>query len=545
MADTALKLAETNSYILGPSPQLGLKEGLDLSNSSSIFERCIRDPAVRIKLQTVKPRTIEEREGGEGRLWHDWKFWTEPLGKTFSRSIYNNTVMGSYGNIDFDRSHAISATDNVRAELRRKPIAPKPTLLSILGASGDEPTLDYAQDRISSDSIDLIDNSRSIDKLRSSLILDQETGRRLYPHGSTLVFTQSGRGLDQSLPIERLKYQFDHVDQKKFGPPRAMFLEHRFLRASGHRMVLATCVFGDLAKKEVLVMQCAMASSMLARSSNDFTTGSLHPVSLEEMRGKPGIEQMLELALAAQKEQEREEELARSRRAQEQLAKEQHEGKKEAEKSDPLVVQENFEVLLRQAKEDRFSLITDRWNDHARWMKYVDSRTGKASLIKLQSYSEGPGMSAETVPKDGRRPAMAEEEAVRFVVEGKDGLNWTIKNNEFMAQENVTEEQKELIRRVVTTPIEGDHRQSLLQVISLFPYDNFVSSWRKNHFYAAELTNELLPLYKRTPTYQDGQNFLRDLLSHLQTEGGAITAASKAKVVQWFKDNKERYKITQ
>lgn len=487
----------------------GLKGTADFRTAAAFLNRFVTDPALRTNAERVQPLTTNEPEGRIYPAWNDWK-------GNFNRLFRLPTGLDE-GHTNLMINHA--------AKNVWQGIDPKAKFGDL--SDGE------ARNKITEGAIGYFE--KTIEKQGYSL--NESLSKSLY--GGQIPVFGSVEGGEQTKMLQSVAtpsqsdraFGIEHV--------KAVIVSGDRIDANGHRVVLATFVYGQ--PGSMYFLQNAVATSATSRSTG-YNVGESMAYDEKEFRktaiGK-GFGKSVEAELNQMILRRREADRLRGVEQEQQRRKAALEAaQKQAEMEDAAVQRDNLREMTAKAKPDRLSKISDRWKKEAYRMLYTDPDTKVSSLVTYGNYSDTDTPSFNALPTDGRQEPEAN---YLIIVEGPGGRKIKIDLATFEDQKT-TPADRRLMQEFIVSPIAGREQDSLLKVLNLFPYDNFISSWRTDHYYKGELLRELLPLYNRTSDYEKAQSFLNELFQKLR-RAKAITSDSKDEIVEWFDDHKAMFGI--
>lgn len=489
----------------------GIAARADFTTTGSFLDTFITDdPVLRTNVQRIDPLTTSEPEGRVYPAWNDWegnfnRLFRLPIGLDEGHS----TLMANH------------AANNVWQGVR--PRVSLGTDMSYGEASNKitEGAVQYVNQHISSERFTQNENISSI-----------LYGGRIPVFGS--VHYKEQEDLIRSIATPNVPDRAFALQNVK-----AVIVSGHRIEENGHHVVVLTFVYGE--PGSMYFLQNAVATSATS-NSRGYTSGS--PMAFDEktfrattLGGKfsERIEAQMNQIILREREENRlrQIELERQRREAALVAAQEL-----AEREDVAVQRENLATMTSAARSNRLIKIADHWNEEAYRMLLTDEQTNTSALATFKGYTDNPGPAFTAGPQDGRNEP---DTKYTVVIEGPGGRTLSVDLDAYNDRTTPPLDRR-LMQEFITAPIQGQARDSLFKVADLFPYDNFISSWRTNHYYKAELVNELLPLYNDTPDYDKAQGFLNELFQQLRNEG-AITAASKEKIVTWFREHKRMFGI--
>ncbi|MDD4319768.1 MAG: hypothetical protein PHW10_05600 [Candidatus Peribacteraceae bacterium] len=485
----------------------GLPSSVRLADSSEVMGY-VEDPALRLQLGTVHPRTMAETAERGGQRWNDWYSFTVKPFKQI-QSPAEATLMGSYGNIDFQRSYAIAAADRIRMEQGMPALKSDPTLSSVfLGASGNEKSLELARASITEDAVKLFEQKERANDPSKPFVRRQEYEEKLFPRpeGKPLVY-QTDLHMPFDLCAALVRMQPDGSD---FPPDRlcAVFFESVRLEKSKDAVVLATFMYGEPERRKVTLFQCAATHAQLKTSAERAVPGFLEPVPLSQIGKRRSLTSALNQLLHDRRERKEQQEMQHLET--QVLTEQKDREQREAERK-----------IIASLPADSFVEVRPRTYAMA-------FASGKRSDVFTFS-RPGTAISAKEQPKAHYE---GEEFTFTFTSDGKE-RRYTV-GADFLKRQDLMLSEQAIFRRVLTAPVQGDDRASLERIVSLFPHDVYRSRLFRDRFYRAELLENLMPLYQSLKTDAQRRQFLDALLKKLDEEG-SITGESAERVAKWFK----------
>lgn len=499
------------------------QESIDFGSRDAVLRLFLEDPVQRARLERVAPFTTEEPEGAVMPAWNDWQ-------GNFNRLFRLPTGVDEY----FGTLVTRHAANNVWQ-----------------GANSTRPADNMseqaARNSITEGAIQYMDTRGSTFGLSHNATLS----RRLYG-GYPPVFGDAD-GEDQMALLEMLRRPHAQGGGRAFdlANVRAVIVQSARIQANGHHVVLVTFVYRGRGGEHYF-LQNAGATSATARSRSRITgiampynqAGFLATALGRQWRDRllPEVER-LEVQRRREAEQQGVEvERARRRSAEQQFIEQQRQAEVAREQADPDIQAADRRRMMGLARTDRFTIIADRWGRRARRMVYTNAQ-GAQELITLSYYTEPENVGAAFTagPQDGRQEANS---SFAFRIEQSE-VRWWATGHGFLTQENIGQSDRDRLRDIACTPIADQGRDSLLQVMDLFPYENYIAgrfSPFSTHYYKAELLQELQPLYDRTPSYEMAREFLRTLFDKLRDANG-ITSSSRSSIARWFRNNQARFGI--
>ncbi len=507
-------------------PGVGLS--LDFGNGKAVIERMVTDPALRMQIQAVYPRTLTERYNAAGKEWHDLAFYT-----SLPRLQLPSTVGRSTND---DLSFASGAADNIRGELSRKNITAPPTVSGVLlgGSSGNQATTEHAYDRITRDGIDLVESNPNIAMQRTHLQENAELGQQLYSRSGyqPLVLTTGSPDVQICRTLGNIGVPKEYRGSL---PLQAVVFEQKSFQKHTGAMVLATYIFGDPLRGEIFVTQRASAQSPLARSGPRATDGFPRAFTAQELENKPGFSQMLNAVRTKMRlhaMQERMQEIQQEMQRPERMRKEEEDRSEYRNKR---------EEAIQQSQESESYVLVPGKNPSdpsEYWRRFGDQILSIAVPYRGASLGEGKKLLSGVIQPDG-------EDAIFVRIRDKNGNEIrTLNLSNAASMERLIPDDRTLLRTALTTPVIGQESESLMRIIRLFPRQIYIpgtiASLRyKQHFYMPELMDALLPLYKETENTKRAE-FLAELFDRLQNQR-IINEKSNGEILTWFKANASRF----
>ncbi len=499
-----------NSLVLEDLDLPGIKGRADFDTTRAFLSQFVLDPVVRTNTERVQPLTTQDPEGRIYPAWNDWS-------GNFNRLFRLPTGLDE-GHMNLMTNHA---ANNVWQGVDRS------------ANFGDSMSDGEARNKITQGAIAYVDRHIASFGLRKNDALSESL------YGGQIPVFGSLDGADQNQLLKSISTPNAGDPAFSLSNVRGVIVNGERIDANGHNVVLVTFIYGQ--PGSMYFLQNGAATSATSRSrgysagnsmaydertfrttvlGKKFTTSiepTLTQISLE--RKEAGRLQMIEY--------ERERREAALRVAQ-----------RDAEKADVTLQRENLQSMTSLASPDKLMKIKDRWQQEAYRMLLTDPNSRVSNLATFTNYTDNPGPSVSAAPTDGRQ-----QPDTQYIVkiEGPGGRTLKI---DLAAYDNrdLPSVDRRLMQEFITTPIAGQSSDSLLKVLDLFPYDNFISSWRSNHYYKSELMRGLLPLYEETPDNDKAKLFLNELFQKLRI-AGSITSTSKDEILAWFKEHKKMFGI--
>ncbi len=507
----------------------GVGSSLDFGNGKAVIERMITDPALRMQIQAVYPRTLAERDNAAGKEWHDLAFYTS------LPSFQSPSTIGRSENDDL--SFASGAADNIRGELSRKKITAPPTVSGVLlgGSTGNQATTEQAYDRITRDGIDLVESNPNIATQRMHLQEDGALAEQLYSRSGyqPLVFTTGSPDLQICRTLGNISVPKEYRGSL---PLQAVVFEQKSFQKHAGGMVLATYIFGDPLRGEIFVTQRASAQSSLARSQGPRATdGFPRAFTAQELENKPGFSQMLNAVRTKMRlhaMQERMQEIQQEKQRPERIRKEEEARTEYRNKR---------EEAIQQSQESESYILVPGKNPSdpsEYWRRFGDQTLSISVPYRGASLGEEKKLLSGVVQPNG-------EDAILVRISDRNGKEIrTLNLPNAASMEQLTQDDRASLRAALTTPVVGQDTESLMRVIRLFPREIYIpgtiASLRyKQHFYMPELRDALLPLYKEAEGAKRAE-FLGELFDRLQSQR-TINEKSNREILTWFKANASRF----
>jgi hypothetical protein len=511
----------------------GVANALDFSNGNAVLDRMQLDPALRMQIEAVYPRTLTERDNAAGREWHDVAFYTNLL------HFRQPSAMGALSATDFHLSFASGAADNIRRELSRRPITASPTVSNaLLGASsGEQATIEYALDRITKDSIDFVESEPEIVTQRSHLLENVQLARDLYSRSQDqpIVLTRGNPDVQicRTLSSASLPQEY-----RKSLPLQAVIFESKKFSSSTHQMVLATYIFGDVLKGEIFITQRASAqSTIVGLQGSRVTDGFPRACTAQELETKPGYSQMLNAVRANLRLHEKQRKIAQI-----ENGKQRPERLRQEQKLLQQYRQNREEAIRQSQKSDNYILVPGKNpGDPAEYRRRFGDRTLSIPIpFTGSSVGEAKKLASGVAQPD---------ESDAFVVHLMEGSGTTmhdlcLSNAADMDREDLSGDDRNAMRTALTTPILGKSQESLLRVIRLFPREMYIpgkiASLRYNaRFSMPELFKDLIALYEKADDVKKSE-FLETLFDQLR-ERRVINEKTNSEILKWFTENASRF----
>jgi hypothetical protein len=509
----------------------GVGSALDYSSGKAVMNRMVTDPALRMQIEALYPRTLAERDNAAGKEWHDVAFYAS-LPRLQSPSTIGRSV-------NEDLSFASGAADNIRGELSRKKITAPPTVSGVLlgASSGNQATTEHAYDRITKDGIDLVESDPNIATQRAHLQEDGALAGQLYPRSGNqpLVFTTGSPDLQICRTLGN-----GNVPKEYRGslPLQAVIFEPKTFEKRTSGMVLATYIFGDPLQGEIFVTQRASAQSSLARSQGPRATdGFPRSFTSQELQNKPGFSQMLNAVrtkMRLRAMQERLQEIQEEKQRPERIRKEEEARTEYRNKRE--------EAMQQSQESESYVLVPGKSSGDPSeyWRRFGDQILSITVPYRGASLGEGKKLLSGVVQPNG-------DDAIFVRIRDKNGneiRTVTLPNAASMESKELTPDDRSAVRAALTTPVFGQDRESLMRVIRLFPREVYlpgsIASLRyKQRFFMPELLDVLLPLYTETENAKKAE-FLAALFDRLSKQG-VINEKTNTQIITWFKANASQF----
>lgn len=312
-------VAQPSLFVVSADTVPGLPSTLNMRSPTVAFD-FIEDPALRLRLSQIHAETLGEEEAEKCQRWNDW-------GPRLQRSATSQTWVAGLDRLRY--SAPFHAANLVAAAIGQQPMHENTSLLDLAGRGADAASFDAARNAMTDGAVELF---KKPEISRRTFTRRWTAGAgAMYSEGGPLVFGEyhsapemlaSGNRSFADQLYHRLRYP--DVESQGFEPRnlRAVFFEGRML-GSGHEVVLATYVYGDIASRKISIVRCAGSTYQVNGLPKDTVMGAVRPMALSEFLQERGAQDMLR---RVQKE------MATVRKAQEHQAQETHASTEQAER---------------------------------------------------------------------------------------------------------------------------------------------------------------------------------------------------------------------
>jgi hypothetical protein len=543
---TSLSSSEKENLFLVPSGTVaGVSSDLDFSKRSTVLD-LIDDPVVRERLSKVFPETTEEREGRIiPSVLDDWK----------NKEAWKKWLPSRITGVDEHHSVLMArhAADNVLSEAKVDKLP-------------DSASFEAAEYAITAAAVQVFEKReespsyRRNDQLAEDLYGDTYKGPLVYSKFSYRFNVTSDY---PSLMRLCKKLANPDVTDAAFSlnNVRAVYFGGKTME-SGHQVVLATFLYGDL-RNEVQVLQQAAATSATANSQAE-VRGMARAASGVEFAQQEGGASMVELARSGLEQLEKERTLARQKAEQEQRQREQQQ-KTTWEKSKPERDQEEKEQndlredALEKAKRggSAMTYIPGRYErDEQKQIFRVERGEYRSQIegwdvVQADPYiSLGPSVGSAEQKRTKGTLYPSESEMLRFSATktGKT-LNYKVSLQSLIGppRNGMTQESQRVIQEVFTRPldltghseaqneryVEEVRRYELQRVLNNAIYKESFRWYPED--YRRNLFQNLWPLYARLSNNESRHRFLDALLSSL-VEEKSVNSGSYGRIIKRMQD---------
>lgn len=310
----------TALFVVGSSAAAGLSATIDFGDRDQIFG-LVDDPAMRLKLQQLTARTLEEEKAHKRQRWNDW---------SVSRLTHLPSAVDQLDALFY--AAPFHAANMIAGRLGEPPVHKNTSILDVLGRSRDAASYDAARTYI----------TEGLDRLSAKTVSGAALHRspsydELYGANGPVVFTRGVGHPDRRL-ARLIKYPKAEASGFETNRLQAVLLERQDF-GGNHTGVLATYIFGDLDSGKVSVLQRGAGTFRLSSMPDiGLIDGLDRPLTLQEFLARPGAEKLLEeakTALADKRAALAAEQEARARQHAERRAAEQQTERAEWEQSLP------------------------------------------------------------------------------------------------------------------------------------------------------------------------------------------------------------------